>query len=58
METLGMLLSLPWGLVAYVLITTFIFMVISEIWWKAMKHYPEDEQNWSDENRYVFKEDD
>ena len=58
MNTLGFYMSLPWSFIVYVFVVTAVFMIISMVWWSAMKHFPEDEQNWSDENRYVYKEDD
>ena len=58
METLGMYLSLPWGLFLYTVIVTVVFMIIGGIWWKVMKHLPEDKLDWGDESRFVYKEDD
>ena len=57
MGTLGMYLSLPWGLFFYTIIVTVVFMIIGIIWWGAMEHLPEDELNWSDESRYIYEED-
>ena len=58
MRTLGMYLSMPWGLTIYVLAITIVFMIIGIIWWKVMDHLPEDDLNWSDDSRFLYKEDD
>ena len=58
MRTLGMYLSLPWGLLIYTVIITVVFMIIGIIWWKFMEHLPEDDLKWSDESQFVYKEDD
>ena len=57
MEPLGMFLSLPWGLTVYTIIFIAVLMVIGVIWWKVMDHYPEDEQEWNEENPFIYKED-
>ena len=58
MNTLGMYLTLPVGLLVYTIAVTVVFMIIGIIWWKYMDHLPEDELDWSDNNRFVLKEDD
>ena len=57
MGTLGMYLSLPWGLFFYTVIVTAVFMIIGVIWWKVMQHLPEDKLNWGDDSQFVYKED-
>lgn len=44
METLGMHLSIPGGFAVYTIVWILITMVLSEIWWRVMKHFPEDEE--------------
>ena len=47
MNTIGPVVGLPWGLALYVVIACAIAMIISEIVWVVMKHFPEDDLNWS-----------
>lgn len=54
---IGPEILLPWGLVAYTVIGCAILVIAGEIWWKVMKHYPEDKQAWSEGNRFVIKSD-
>jgi len=58
MRTLGMYLSMPWGIVIFTVAVTVVFMIIGAIWWKVMDHLPEDELSWGDDNCFVLKEDD
>jgi len=58
MGTLGMFLSMPWGVILFTVAVTVVFMIIGIIWWAVMEHLPEDELSWSDDNRFVLKEDD
>ena len=48
---------LPWGLALYTLIGCAVLVVIGEIWWKLMKHLPEDEQAYSEGNTFVIETD-
>lgn len=49
MTTLGPFLSLPGGFAIFTIICVIITMVMSEIWWRVMKHFPEDEENYDPE---------
>lgn len=53
----GSLISLPWGLTLYTVIGTVVLVIISEVWWKVMKHFPEDDMPWSEGNRFVIETD-
>ena len=55
--TVGPLITLPWGLTLYTVIGTIVLVIISEIWWKVMKHFPEDDQPLSEGNRFVIESD-
>ena len=56
--TVGPVLSIPWGLTICCIIVVAVLMIISEIWWRVMKHFPEDDLSWEDESRFVLKNDD
>ena len=55
METLGMHLSIPGGFAIYTIVWILITMVLSEIWWRVMKHFPEDEENYDPEAPELFE---
>ena len=57
MNTIGPYISLPWGLTLYTVIGIVVLVVIGEIWWKKMKHFPEDEQAYSEGNHFVIETD-
>ena len=57
MNTIGPYVSLPWGLALYTIIGIVVLVVIGEIWWKCMKHFPEDEQPFSEGNHFVIESD-
>lgn len=54
---IGPLVFLPWGLALYTLIGCIVLVIIGEIWWKLMKHRPEDEQAYSEGNTFVIDSD-
>ena len=47
MNTIGPIITLPWGFFLYTLIGVIILVIIGEIWWAKMEHFPEDEQPYS-----------
>lgn len=57
MNTIGPLITLPWGLTLYTVIGIVILVVIGEIWWKSMKHFPEDKKRFSEGNHFVIETD-
>lgn len=57
MNTIGPYISLPWGLTLYTVIGIIVLVIIGEIWWKCMKHFPEDEQAYSEGNHFVIETD-
>lgn len=55
---IGPVVMLPWGLTLYTLIGSVILAVLAEIWWKCMKHRPEDDVAWSQGNQFVIHDED
>lgn len=50
---MGMTLLIPSGFAVFTIIITIIIMIISEVWWsKWMLHLPEDDEDWSENNRF------
>jgi len=41
----------------YTIIGIVVLCIIAEIWWKCMKHFPEDEQPYSEGNNFVIETD-
>lgn len=54
---IGPEILLPWGMVLYTLIGCAVFVIVGEIWWKCMKHFPEDDQPYSEGNHFVIESD-
>lgn len=54
---IGPVVMLPWGLTLYTLIGCVVLGIIGEIWWKLMKHRPEDDVAWSEGNQFVIETD-
>lgn len=54
---LGPILSIPIGFTIFSVIWVVLNMIASEISWKVIDHYPEDEVDWSDGNDFVIDED-
>lgn len=48
---------LPWGLTLYTILGCLVLGIIGEIWWKLMKHRPEDDVAWSEGNQFVIESD-
>jgi hypothetical protein len=48
---------LPWGLVLYTFIGCIVLVIIAELWWKCMKHFPEDDHAYSEGNDFVIESD-
>ncbi len=57
MNTIGPIITLPWGFFLYTLIGVIILVIIGEIWWAKMEHFPEDEQPYSEGNHFIIKSD-
>ncbi len=52
---MGMTILIPGGFALFTIVMAIIEMIISEVWWaKWMLHLPEDEEDWSDNNRFVI----
>jgi hypothetical protein len=52
---MGPILTLPLGFALFTIICVAVQMIVSEVWWvKWMKHLPEDEEDWGDNNRFVI----
>lgn len=49
MTYLGPVLSLPVGFAIFTIIFVILFMIASEVWWRVMKHLPEDEEDYNPE---------
>ncbi len=54
---IGPVVMLPWGLTLYTLLGCVVLGIIGEIWWKLMKHRPEDDIAWSEGNQFVIETD-
>lgn len=55
--TIGPIVMLPWGLTLYTILGCLVLGIIGEIWWKLMKHRPEDDVAWSEGNQFVIESD-
>lgn len=47
MTYVGPILSLPIGFAVFTVICVIAFMIASEVWWRVMKHLPEDEEEYN-----------
>ena len=54
---IGPTVLLPWGLTLYTVLGCLVLGIIGEIWWKLMKHRPEDDVAWSEGNQFVIETD-
>ncbi len=54
---IGPVVMLPWGLTLYTVLGCVVLGIIGEIWWKLMKHRPEDDVAWSEGNQFVIETD-
>lgn len=54
---IGPTVLLPWGLTLYTVLGCLVLGIIGEIWWKLMKHRPEDDVAWSEGNQFVIESD-
>lgn len=54
---IGPVVMLPWGLTLYTILGCVVLGIIGEIWWKLMKHRPEDDVAWSEGNQFVIETD-
>lgn len=54
---IGPTVLLPWGLTLYTVLGCIVLGIIGEIWWKLMKHRPEDDVAWSEGNQFVIESD-
>ncbi|MBR5490368.1 MAG: hypothetical protein IKV79_03750 [Oscillospiraceae bacterium] len=54
---IGPTILLPWGLTIYTILGCIVLGIIGEIWWKLMKHRPEDDKAWSEGNQFVVESD-
>lgn len=52
MTYVGPILSLPIGFAIFTIICVGIFMVLSEVTWRLMKHLPEDEEDYNPEGEH------
>lgn len=57
---IGPILSVPVGFAIFTAVGVIIMMIASEIWWRCMKHLPEDEENYDPEapNHFEIMEED
>ncbi len=55
--TIGPIVMLPWGLTLYTVLGCVVLGIVCEIWWKLMKHRPEDDVAWSEGNQFVIETD-
>lgn len=55
MTYLGPILSLPIGFAIFTVIIVILCMIGSEVWWRLMKHLPEDEEEYNPEAEDHFE---
>ncbi|MCD8331997.1 MAG: hypothetical protein LUB63_05655 [Oscillospiraceae bacterium] len=59
MTYIGPVLSLPIGFAVFTIIIVLLFMVASEVWWRLMAHFPEDEEEYNpDREHFEIQADD
>ena len=51
---MGPILSLPLGLALLTVIVIVVYILVSELLWKRIDHYPEDEEAWDEKHHFVI----
>ena len=58
MNTIGPILTLPWGPIILTVIGILIMILVGEILWRTMPHYPEDDEPFDPNDYFEIQEED
>ena len=58
MNTIGPMISAPWGIILVAVIGILILIGVAELCWHTMPHYPEDDEPWDEDDHFVIQEED